>query len=422
MNQKAPFIVLIVSPSSGVGQSTLAQNLPVYLKGLVEELPVAYLSSDAAATAKMFALPGQICKTLSATPQGDLLADALTFGEFGVEFAGTGEAVSGWSDSELQQALLTANFPGMLLFDLNADNPLLMKLLAASDLLLVPVKDPSVLGEVVALRKRLLTAGGCPEQLWLVPSEVGDAGNYQAAAQSHDFFRFAAEERNFQVLDSTFCNDLQVSRQAAELNKPVLTRLPQSALHFQLQGIADFILQQLRSDASLRRRIARLRRLHLLPERGGRVSLDCPLCERPVSSGQAHYLESLPARRRLLLHSTCLNDLLRGTAAADFLPTAAGLLLFPAVFQGGQAGVLKLLSVADDAELLESEALAVAENSAWSALAGAATSRRFEELYQDFLLISSDQPVDRLLSIDWYHSFASWRRRLRVACREEKIV
>lgn len=422
MNLKAPFVVLVASTSAGVGQTTLAQNLPVYLKGLAEELPVAYVSRDAAATARIFSLPGQEGKELVATTPGGSLADLLTLGEFGVEFASVGAALAGWENEELSRFLLAADYPGVLLFDLGADDPLLAMVLAAADLLLVPVKDPAALGEVVALRKRLLAAGGCAEQLWLVPSEVGDAGSYQAAAQSPDFFRFAAEERNFQVLDLKFCADLQVPPKATELGKPVLTRLPQSPLHFQLREMAEFILQQRQSDVTNRRRIFRLRRFRLLPERGGRVGLDCPLCGRPVLSGRAHYLESLPTRRRLLLHSACLERLLQKTAAADFLPTAAALLLLPAVFQGGTSGELKLLTLAGDGDLLESEAVDVAGQSGWADLFGAATGRCFEELYQDFLLLSSAQPVPQLLSSSWYRSFVILRRQLRAACREEKIV
>ncbi len=420
MNQQAPYVVLIVSPSPGVGQTTLAQNLPVYLKGLDEQLPVAYLASDTAATDKVFALPGQKCKVFTAMPPGGSLADVLTLGEFGVEYACTATE-SDRSAAGCSDVLAVAEYPGILLFDLGVDDPLLPQLLPVIDLLLVPAKDPAEFGKVVALRKLLLAAGGCPEQLWLVPSELGGAGRYQAVAQSPDFFRFAAEERNLLVLDLTLCSDLRVSRQAAALGKPVLTRLPQSPVHFQLRGMAEFILRQRRSEETAKRRVDRMRSRGRLPGRGRLVRLSCPLCERPVLSGQAHYLESLPARRRMLLHSSCLEELLQGTAVGDFLPTATGLLLSPAVFHGGRPGQLSLTALDDDCESLQGESAPVAGNPGWSALFTAATGRCFEELYQDFLLLSAAQPFDRLLSPGWYRSFLSWRGRLRAACREEKI-
>jgi len=41
-----PFVVVVSSSANGVGKSTLAANLAVYLKALEENLPVAFLSFD----------------------------------------------------------------------------------------------------------------------------------------------------------------------------------------------------------------------------------------------------------------------------------------------------------------------------------------------------------------------------------------
>ncbi|MBE9486875.1 MAG: ParA family protein, partial [Chloroflexi bacterium] len=63
---RPPYVVVVTAPSSGVGKSTLAGNLVVYLKALNEELPVAYASFDAQANVgEMFALSSGIAAPLS---------------------------------------------------------------------------------------------------------------------------------------------------------------------------------------------------------------------------------------------------------------------------------------------------------------------------------------------------------------------
>lgn len=98
-----PFVVTITTPSSGVGKSTLASNLAVYLKGLAEDLPVAYVSCDFAATEAMFAFPGSVANDLSELQQ-DVAFDALlTLGEFGVEFCHAGSAAADESPAWLRK-------------------------------------------------------------------------------------------------------------------------------------------------------------------------------------------------------------------------------------------------------------------------------------------------------------------------------
>lgn len=420
MMVQSPYVVVIVSPSSGVGQSTLACNLAVYLKGLCEDLPVAYASGDCQATTEMFALTDACAGKLEELQQGKELAELLAFGEFGVEFCHLGQVGAEPADW-LRKKLAATDYDGVLLVDVAKDHSLLAAALWAADLVLTPVKDPSALGEVVALRKELLVGGGRQEQFWLLPSELGADGRYRRDGRLADFLRFAAEERGFQVLDATFVADPQVRELAVEKAKPILTRVPQSSLHLQLQQLAELILTQRRQQSSYQVRVGRWRQDGLLPGRAQRVELLCPICSQGVLGSSVHYLESLPARQRVLLHQSCLAKLLKGTGAGSFLTTAALLLVQPGAASGGRCGEIRLQILSSELELLNSEFLSEAEIEAWLPLLRRATGRHVAELYHERLLVSAAYPFTDILSSDWYRGFAVLRRRLRQIDEEEKI-
>ncbi len=330
----SPYVVVIVSPSSGVGKSTLASNLAVYLKGLYEDLPVAYASSDREATSKMFALSNAAAGSFGDLQQRREFAEILAFGEFGVEFCHLDPVAIEQADW-LRKVLALTDYDGVLIVDLPNGHGLLSAALCAADLVLAPVKDPSVLGEVVALRKELLAGGGSSDQFWLLPSELGKEGSYQHKDRLLDFLRFAAEERGFQVLEETLVADQQVLELAAEKARPVLTRVRQSRFHLQLQRLAEFILAQRQQQNSYQIRVERWLQDGLIPARARRVELTCPLCSRGVLGAKAHYVESLPARQRIMLHETCLTGLLKDSGAGSFMASAGIFLLKPG---GGAAG------------------------------------------------------------------------------------
>ncbi|SHI55881.1 hypothetical protein SAMN02745165_00403 [Malonomonas rubra DSM 5091] len=414
MIDQAPFIVLLISPSPGVGKSTLGKNLPVYLKGLKEDLPVAYLTDERAGVKEMFALPGQRVVSLLSSEH---FADQLSLGEYGIEYAFL-ERVS----QDFSAFFTETKYPGVVLVDLAIDHPAVTELLSVADLLLMPVKNPADLGKVVRLRKQLAVTTGNSDPLWLLPSELGGGGDYQAAAQSLDFLRFAADERDLQVLELTYQNDQRVAQQACGGTRSVLTRLPQSPVHYQLQQLAEFVLQQLGSEQQLQRRLAGLAKQKRLPKRAALVSLNCPLCGRAVALQDAHYLESIPTRKRFLLHADCMLGALKNISGKDFLSSFGLALLFPASYLGGKADQAKLLLLDRELGLLEGEEVGSENCPQLGEFFHAVTGRYLPELYQDFLLISPARPVEELLSADWYRSFCRLRRDLRQAWDEEKIV
>lgn len=420
---RPPYVVVVSAPSSGVGKSTLASNLAVYLKGLEEDLPVSYVAADSSADgAARFALQGSTSGCLSDLSQDAALSDLLAFGEFGVEYCSVGSpAVPGESAAWLRKKLARADYDGILILDLANDHPQLSAAIWAADLVLLPIKDPAALGTVVAMRKELLAGGGSAEQLWLLPSELGAESRYSRSVDLVEFLRFAADERGFQVLEETLFADAQVREQATGAGTSVLTRAPQSPLHQQLRQLAELVLQQRQQQNSFASRVKRWLTDGVLPVRARRVDLLCPVCRQGGLSTEVHYLESYPSRQRLLLHRSCIEELLKGTGAAAFIASAGALLVRPGVAHGGRPDELYLQALSPDLELYSSDLFSPLQGSAWEQLLQRATGRCLAELYSEVLLLSPSLLFAEALNPQWYKSFVALRGRLRQACREEEI-
>ena len=423
MTEAPPYVVLVTGTSAGVGKSTLASNLTLYLKALAEELPVAYASLEAGADVDaMFQLGSRPAYSLADLQRKIPFDKVFRLGQFGVDYCA---AVSVGQHPEstlfLRQGLAQADYPGVLILDVAGDNPFLPAALAAADLVLTPVKDPAALPELIGLQKTLLASGGEREQLWLLPSQLGAASQYQPAATLTDFLRFAAQERGFQVLDELLTADPLVAELAVKLSKPVLTRLPQSALHQQLKQLATLVLDQRQRQSSFTVRVRRMLLDGLLPPRAKRIVLRCQLCGLSALSGEVHYLEGFPSRRRLLLHRGCVATLLTGTGAAAFYAESGLTLVQSEALFGAGTGQLRLQVLNEAAELLNTEMIAAAENPAWLSLTLAATGRCLAEIYQERFIYSEPLPVAKVLSAPWQRQFVERRRALRLACRAEQL-
>src|SRR5512141_2511465 len=92
-----PYIITISSEKGGVGKTTLATNLAIFLKALDENLPVSIFSFDNHFTIdKMFAIKGQkpdrdVADLLLETPGHDLLCT----GQYGVNYIPSSAALAG---------------------------------------------------------------------------------------------------------------------------------------------------------------------------------------------------------------------------------------------------------------------------------------------------------------------------------------
>ncbi len=147
------YVITISSEKGGVGKTTFATNLAIYLKALNEQMPVTLFSLDNHFSVdRMFRLRRQ-------APQGDVLdlfrgkepAALVEMGEYGVQFIpsshelGTArERIAGVDI--LARTLAASPLPGLIIIDTRPDLDIFTgNALYAADRVIVPIKDAASL-------------------------------------------------------------------------------------------------------------------------------------------------------------------------------------------------------------------------------------------------------------------------------------
>jgi len=144
-----PYVITVSSEKGGVGKTTLATNLAIFLKALDENLPVSIFSFDNHFTVdKMFSIKGQkhsgtVADLLLETPGCELLHT----GQYGVNFIPSSTALPDLKGSlkgpmVLARLLANSNIPGIIIVDTRPDlDVMTQNALYAADRVLVPIKD-----------------------------------------------------------------------------------------------------------------------------------------------------------------------------------------------------------------------------------------------------------------------------------------
>jgi chromosome partitioning protein len=144
-----PYVITISSEKGGVGKTTIATNLAIYLKALSEDLPVSIFSLDNHYTIdKMFSFKGQPIKGDVA----DLLletngSELLHTGQYGVSYIPSSSVLGDLRNSlkgpmVLARLLANSNIPGILIIDTRPELDILTQnSLYAADRVIIPVKD-----------------------------------------------------------------------------------------------------------------------------------------------------------------------------------------------------------------------------------------------------------------------------------------
>jgi cellulose biosynthesis protein BcsQ len=145
----APYIVTISSEKGGVGKTTLATNLAIYLKALHEDLAVTLLSFDNHFSVdQMFrinrqSVRGDVSDLFTGTNPDELIET----GEYGVQFIPSSNQLHMLrrdieDPSLLIRALAKSSLGGLVIIDTRPDLDIFTQnALFASDRVIVPVKD-----------------------------------------------------------------------------------------------------------------------------------------------------------------------------------------------------------------------------------------------------------------------------------------
>ncbi|NJC88050.1 MAG: ParA family protein [Desulfuromonas sp.] len=310
---KKLFVVTVASEKGGVGKTTIATNLAVYLKALHEDLPVTIASFDNHFSVDhMFALGPRPATGMHELLTGSPSPELVGLGQYGVQYIASARRLSppDATPKSLRARLDALDLDGILILD---TRPILdwftEAALLAADLVLTPVKDRASLLNASALRAVLADAGRS-ERLWLVPSLVDTRARLNSEVRVGDFLTFSARERDYQVVDLMISKSPRVESLAsgfASRIRPVLTHARQTAVHGQLRALADFVLSR-RAAAPPAPEIASV--VPGSPPFFRRLVAECPVCAERAIAANGHPFFDLRSRRQGLIHPECFSELL----------------------------------------------------------------------------------------------------------------
>lgn len=296
-----PYVVTVSSEKGGVGKTTLATNLAIYLKALNEELPVTLFSFDNHFSVdRMFRLG-------RTAPKGDMLdllagkpvEGLLELGEYGVQFIPSSrklDSVAGQLKGldHLARKLAGAGLQGIVIIDTRPSLDIFTRnALFAADRVIVPVKDTPSLENCRNLYDFFEEAGLSKRPLRLLPCLIDSRVHYEGPFKNaYQLLKGYAINRGYRCLDGFIAKSPKV--ESLNTNPegkiyPVLTHGRSTNVHLQFANLARQVfisakeepqrrLQQIRSEIEQE---VQQRDDNFLRRRG-QIQPDCLICGRQL--------------------------------------------------------------------------------------------------------------------------------------------
>lgn len=294
-----PYVVTVSSEKGGVGKTTLATNLAIYLKALNEDLPVTLFSFDNHFSVdRMFRLgrtvqKGDMLDLLTGRPIDEL----LELGEYGVQFIPSSrklEALVPRIDRVdlLARILAGSSLRGIVIIDTRPTLDIFTRnALFASDRVIVPVKDTPSLENCRNLYDFFEEQGLSKRPLRLLPCLIDSRVHYDGPFKNaYQLLKGYAINRGYRCLEGYIAKSPKV--ESLNTNPegkiyPVLTHGKGTNVHVQFAHLARQIfigakeesrsrLQQVRREIEQREQ----RRDANFLERRGQIVPDCLICGR----------------------------------------------------------------------------------------------------------------------------------------------
>lgn len=253
-----PFRVLTVTNNKGgIGKTTLAANLAVYIRALHEDLPILVIGLDDQDTLdRYFSLgPPPKATVLTGIRAGNF-AGTLCDGQYGIHYVPSCDDVTPakrlmHQPFDLQTILTRTGWRGLVILDTKSDFEILTRnAVAAGDLVLVVVKDLASLRQAEKVFRLLRDYGRRPTSARVVLSMVDRRIKYRETETADVLALLISEirRRGYPLLESFLSHSPKVA--SLETNPsgnllPVLVGAPRSMIHQQFRQIAHDVLKLL---------------------------------------------------------------------------------------------------------------------------------------------------------------------------------
>ncbi|MEI6208821.1 MAG: ParA family protein [Desulfuromonadales bacterium] len=331
-----PYTITISSEKGGVGKTTLASNLAIYLKALRDELPVTILSFDNHFTIdKMFELAKlrDDGADVHALLMGASARTVVHTGQYGVDYIPSSTELSDIHERfkgpmTLTRMLAESGLSGIVIIDTRPDlNILTQNALYAADRVLIPVKDMPSLENCKNIFALFDQRGIDKKSLALIPCLIDSRIKFEGVfGDQKTLLRAFAANRGYRCLDTFISKSPKVDSLNTNPNGkiyPILTHARGTEVHGQFMEIARDILRS--HDATDESR-ARLYHTWLREKEAGRKELylarmegladRCLICGSlfvKSSAGRSFYYETSDRASRGFLHGECVTEMLCST-------------------------------------------------------------------------------------------------------------
>jgi cellulose biosynthesis protein BcsQ len=254
-----PFqVVSIASNKGGVGKTTVAANLAVYVRALREDLPVLILGFDDQPMLDwVFGLDRDPPRktVVDAIRSGDL-RPAIRLGQYGVHYVPSACDVSDLKQTirepfHLQTILQRTNWRGLVIIDTKSDFEILTRnAIAASDLTLVVVKDHASLTQAQKVFDVLKEWGQPRERARILLSLVDLRVKYRGGHEKDVLALLLSElrRRHYPLFDAFISRSPKIESlytNPDERPVSILTGAPDSIVHHQMRHLAVDVLSAL---------------------------------------------------------------------------------------------------------------------------------------------------------------------------------